>query len=135
MKRTIKLQITIEHDIAIGLHSSFEISDMLFTDFDNLLYYDNIKENLDTALKMSKGFSMLTIDLYDYDSNSFYAQKNVITGKRYLCKNGEITKATLTNGNTYEFWNPSTKKDIFESLKDMVDAANRKYIALIKDAA
>lgn len=135
MKRTIKLQITIEHDIATGLRSTFEISDMLFTDLDSLLYYDNIKENLDTALKMNKGFSMITIDLYDYDSNTFYGQKNIITGKRYLCKNGEITKATLTNGNTYEFWNPSTKKDIFESLKYMVDAANRKYIALIKDAA
>ena len=135
MKQIVKIEISIEHEVQTGLRAECHITDMLFTEYDNLLSFDNIKENLTVALKMLKSFSMLTIEVYDYeDSFSLYNKKNIISGRRFLNKYNEITKANL-QGNKFEHWNPSNKKEIFETLKDCVDTANKRYITLIKKVA
>ena len=131
MNKVIKISVTIDNDYNVGMRSTFTISDMIFTDYSHLLSCEAITENLTLALKQSKGFTMLTIDVYSYDSNDYSFKNDMILGIRYLCKYGEITKANFKN-NRYENWFDATKKDIFLDLKNSVSKVNDKYIEFLK---
>ena len=131
MNKVIKISVTIDNDYNAGMKSTFTVSDMIFTEYSNLLGCESITENLSLALKQSKGFTMLTIDVYSYDSNNYSFTNDIILGIRYLSKYGEITKANLKN-NRYENWFDATKKDIFLDLKNAVQTVNNKYIEFIK---
>ena len=67
MKTTLKLSINIEQDTKFGcnVRGEFNVTDMIFSDLNNLLDAESMIADVKKCLKLLKGFKMLTIRLTD----------------------------------------------------------------------
>ena len=136
MRNTIKMTVTINNEIwKNNIKSEIVVMHMLFTDYDHLFNADQWKEDVKEALKMSKNFTMVTIDLYSYNSNDYYSRndKQILAGRRYTNNYSELKRAVISNANIFSDWNPAVKSQIFEDLKEVVEIGNRAFINLLKE--
>jgi hypothetical protein len=132
MKKIIKIEIEIEKQFNINLKAEFKISEMLFTEYDNLFDYDSIKENYKKVLKKLEGFNMITATLFVYNDGEWrMGYDNIKSSFRYVNRSGEIKKSKWY-GNGYLDFADAMEKNVLSDIKEMVEAGNKTYIELIK---
>ena len=135
-KTTLKLSIEIEQDSKLGtnVRGTFIVSDMLFSDFDNLLDADYLCNDVKHCIKALKGFYMLTIRLTD--DLEFVSYPKEITSVRFVNRFGKMEMAIADSfGNFYDRWNESKDAHIYENIREMVKNANARQVAKISARA
>ena len=85
MKKTIKIEVEIERDFSSRMNARVRVYEMLFTDLsskaiDSTEVHKQVKE----ALKMLKGYSMLTINVYEYESSYYGRVQDILYTKRLV---------------------------------------------------
>lgn len=124
MENRLKINITIDSTIDFDIRNETIISKMIFSDFSNLFDYSEILEDLKTALKINKKFERLTID--------FLINGNIDYSYRVINKYSELKGCKLNFGK-FDNFELIDKKEINTQIKYIVEAANRKFIELIKN--
>lgn len=144
MKKILKIEVEIEGKSQQNLRGKFEAYQMIFTDYETLFDYDAIAAAVKKAMLKLGGFEMLTMQLTVQNENEYpITVKNIKRSHRYVTRGhieadkyvDGIEKADMTADGSYQVWNVKDKKDIFESLRYMVDQGNRTFIELLKVAA
>lgn len=130
MKTILKISIEIEKEFTTGLKGSFNVTDMIFSDYSKILTSEELIRNTKTALKKLEGFTMLTISftMNEYNNSQEKTQQTV----RYVNKYGEEITRSLFNGEKYYNFLPSDKKIIFKDINMLVNILNEKYIEIVR---
>lgn len=130
MNKTIKIEISIKNEFQTGFRAEMIITDMVFTEYSNLLNYDHLADCYKKAMRKLESFTMLTATLLIYDRWSI-DNHHIVSSFRYTNKYGE-TKKSIFNGNSYNNFVDESAKNILKDIKQMVETGNREYIELIK---
>jgi hypothetical protein len=132
MKKIIKIEILVEKEFATNLYGEFKITDLIFTEYDRLLNFDEIKENYRKALKKLEGFTTITATLLVYNDGEWkMTSSNIQSSFRYVNRYGDI-KMSRWDGYSYPNFLDALDKSILADIKELVEKGNRKYIELIK---
>lgn len=135
MEKTIKITIEIESEIDRNIISNIKITDMLFTNYNNMLDADNILEGFKKAMKVSKNFKDISIcvNTSDYGDYSYASYKH-IQSFRILNNYGVITasEGNVTHGNFVNYL-PFDIKHLNDVVKDHVKRANSQFIIEVKN--
>ena len=130
--KTISVNIQIESEITIGLRAEFSISDVIFTEYDRLLNYEEIRDNIRLAIKKAGNYKMLTATLGIRNANEYgYNANNIESSFRIINRYDEVTMSRW-NGDSYNNFQPFNAKEMMSLVKDLVDRGNKKYIEFIK---
>ena len=133
MKKIIKIEILVEKEFATNLYGEFKITDLIFTEYDRLLNFDEIKENYRKALKKLEGFTTITATLLVYNDGEWkMTSSNIQSSFRYVNRYGDI-KMSRWDGYSYPNFLDALGKSILGDIKELVDKGNRTYIELIKN--
>ena len=133
MKKVIRFEIEIEKEFQLGLNGKFTITNAIFTDHDNLFDYDSICAQVREALRRLAGFNMFTINVLIRADNDYSSYGPVENSYRFTLRLGNMKKSHF-NGNSYSVWLNTDMKDVYQTLKDMIGSANRKFIELVKES-
>ena len=131
-KTTLKLSIEIEQDSKLGtnVRGTFTVTDMLFSDFDNLLDAEYLCKDVKNCIKTLKGFYMLTIRLTDDAEYVTYPKE--VTAARFINRFGKIEMAIINvYGNCYDNWTAAKDSHIYENIREIVKNANNRQVAKI----
>ena len=102
------------------------VADILFSDFDRLLDAEDIVNDVRYALRMLKGFKMLTIDLTDGEQFTSYPE--LIQAVRFTNHYGEIKMSTANKNNKYfENWEKTTANFVYSAIRSMTHIANTRH--------
>ena len=137
MKTTLKLSINIEQDTKFGCNvtGEFNVTDMIFSDLNNLLDAESMIADVKKCLKLLKGFKMLTIRLTDGIQYESYPTE--IHSVRFTNHYGEIKMAyaNKTSGhNCYTNWEIVKEKDIYDNIRTFVQNANILQVGKIRES-
>jgi len=128
MKTRIKLSVTIEQERINHKNISGEmvVADILFSDFDRLLDAEDIVNDVKYALRMLKGFKMLTIDLTDGEQFTSYPE--LIQAVRFTNHYGEIKMATANRDDKcFTQWEKATANYVYSAIRSMAHIANTRH--------
>lgn len=134
MKTTIKLKISIDQQ-RIGYYGMGEINiiDMMFSESSyKLMDADELITEVKQAIKMLKGFNMITITLTDDQEFSLYPK--VIHEVRFTDSYGDVRMA-FSNGHYFDNWNDAKVKDVYDNIRVFVKNANILQLGKLKQSA
>jgi hypothetical protein len=134
MKSTkiIKIVATILNDKHMNNYrSEFTVTDMLFCDMDNMkLSATEYHNKVLNAMKVSKDYTMLTIDLFTVTRESYNYPK-VLAGYRILKSSYDIQDSEFNLSSNHYSFTETTKKDaankLRETIYNFIALANSEY--------
>ena len=135
MKKTIKIEVEIERDFSSGMNARVRVYEMLFTDLsskaiDSTEVYKQVKE----ALKMLKGYSMLTINVSEYESSYYGRVQDILYTKRLVNRYGKETIMDWI-GDHYQEGDDAKKNTLSNMLSDAVNKMNSRFIELLQETS
>jgi hypothetical protein len=133
MNNTIYLKITIENEISVGVRGTFEVSDMIFTEYDRVLMYETISKDFKKALKCLGGYKTMTMTLSTYDRNqNYYGRNENDISHRFVNEYGTLKHSPILAG-CYRDFQPCDKGEVDKTLRALIEIGNSKFISLIKE--
>jgi len=122
-KTTIKLSIAIESS-KVGYYTTGEmhITDMLFSESNNkLMDAEELIKEVKSAIKLLKGWNMLTIRLTDDLEYIPYAKE--VHSVRFVNQYNEIKFAQIENHH-YKNWLDGKIGQVYDNVRELVKQAN-----------
>jgi hypothetical protein len=129
MKNKIKFNIEIDTEVNINTRIQASIHNTLYQEYNDLLNYDNIKNDFLNLLKKLQKFRMITIDILE--------DGKYLKGFRIVNNYGEF-KASKYNLEKNSFDNflaideKTFKKDFLKLLKEYIIFTNESFLKMIK---
>ena len=132
MNKVIKIKIEVENESQRGNYQThFTLTEMLFTDYNNLFNSEAMMQNFKDMMKHSKGFTMLTATLFKY-KEGYSQQEDTVSSFRFCKKYDELTCSNL-KGNKFDNWFTTNEKLIASKVMDMINAGNTLFIETLKE--
>jgi hypothetical protein len=125
MNTSIKLSIEIENDrFDYGIEANFKVTDILFSDFNNLMDAEDIIGKVRKCLRAIKSYKMISIYLTEGEQFSSYPK--CLEAVRFTNNYGEVKMAYAVN-NYFEHWHKalSPNKHINKAISLLVFKANK----------
>lgn len=132
MKNKINFNIEIDTEINISTRVQASIQKTLYSNYNGLLNYDDIKDDFLNLLKKLQKFRMITIDILE--------DGQYLKGFRIVNNYGEF-KASKYNLESKRFDNflaideKTFKKDFLKLLKEYIIFTNESFLKIIKKEA
>lgn len=129
-KTTIKLSIAIESSrVGYFTRGEMYITDMLFSESSHkLMDSEELIKEVKNAIKLLKGWNMLTIRLTDDLEYTTYPKE--VNSLRFTNNYGEI-KFSQVEGNYYSNWTDGKINKIYDSVRELVKQANNRQLTKV----
>jgi hypothetical protein len=139
-EKVVTLTIDIERSSFAGYSANYQIKEMLFTSYDNLIKTDDILHVLKKCMAKIERFDMLTVSVEvrpdrDYSNNA----STMIESFRFLNRYDKLEYSRFRvnrygeEPHTENGWQETTKKKIFDTVTALCDTANRSFITALKE--
>ena len=129
--KIIKIVIDIESEMSHSIKIDIRVMDMLFTKYNRMFSAEEFVSDYNKAMRKVKNFKMITATLMMYDEGVYLPER--ITKSFRFVNNHSDVQMSRWNGERYNDFNTSDKKEIIPMLKAMVSDANSLYVEQIKN--
>jgi len=133
-KTTLKLIIDIESKFNGRINGTLSVSDMLFSEFNNLIDAEEMIKGVKQCIKMLKGFGMLTIRLTDGEQYETFPKE--IHSVRFTKHYGEIKMASALKTNAhsyYDGWEIAKEKAIYDTIREFAKDINLRQLRKVSE--
>lgn len=131
--KIIKIIIDIESEMSSNIKLDIRVMDMLFTKYNRMFLAEEFISDYNKAMRKVKNFKMITATLMMYDEG-VYPSEQIKKSFRFVNNRSDV-QMSWWNGERYNDFNTSDKKEIIPMLKAMVSDANILYVEQIKNQA